>query len=130
MVEIMWGKSDGTGFGSCTHLPRNYKNYDSFLVPKGSYDTTGNIFSRGVNFGQLNLGKVYNKFNLNESITKGKSFRWHYQVKLGCIKQTSKAHGIMQKDDQFIIGSQHQPMGAYGVVDKANIKNWILIMAC
>lgn len=122
MAEIMWGKSDGTGFGSCTHLPRNFKNYVSFIVPKGSYESTGNIFSKGVDFGQLNTSKIYSKYNLNEQIAKGGMHRWHYAPRIGVIKQTSKADGVMQEDDQFLIGSQHQPMGVYNVVDQSNVK--------
>lgn len=51
MVEIIWGKADGSGFDTCTHLPSNYKNHDSIIVPKWKYADTGNIWSQGVDFG-------------------------------------------------------------------------------
>lgn len=115
IAEIKWSKSEGT----C--LPSNYKNYDSFIIPKGNYTYTGNIFSKGVDFGQYALSKVYSKFNLNRMISAGKSFIWNYQI-IGLYKTNFKSSRSEAKDDQFIISSQHQPMGVYNILDQSNLK--------
>lgn len=59
---------------------------------------------------------------MNKAIANEYSFKWHYKVKLGVIKETFKTHGTMQKDDQFMTGSEHQPMRVYSVFDQKNIK--------
>lgn len=124
--EILWGKADMSDFPACLGVGRNFPNYDSIILPKKDFSKTNNIWSDSVEFGTVDLASQYTKFNMNEAISTGKHFDWVYTPKIGTIKMNKKAHGVMKKGDQFIIGSEYLPMGIQEVVDQDNFsrKDW------
>lgn len=126
LSDIMWGKANQSDYPSCTLLGRNFPNYDSIILPKKDFKTTNNIWSSDVEYGTVDYSTQYSTFNVNEAVTLGQQFTWVYKPKLGTIKTTHKAHGVMTKGDQFIIGSEYLPMGVQKVKDQDTVEreNW------
>lgn len=106
---IMWGETANNTHSSSQTVPRNWPNYDSWIIPTDSKSgDSKNVFG-GTAFGSPMLNSIYHQGIASRAVDSSEVFHWSYKPRIGLIKNVSRAHGFMLQNDEYMTSSNVLP---------------------